>query len=78
MRRRKRSRAADERTAVFYAEHHAPWNRRSFSGMGSRETLIQSQSRISHGFLYMASSSSSLNSLLFASDDSSLCIKIQE
>ena len=43
-----------------------------------KETLIQSQSRISHGFLYMASSSSSLNSLLFASDDSSLCIKIQE
>ena len=43
-----------------------------------KETLIKSQSRISHGFLYMASSSSSLNSLLFASDDSSLCIKIQE
>ena len=43
-----------------------------------KETLIKSQSRISHGFLYIASSSSSLNSLLFASDDSSLCIRIQE
>ena len=43
-----------------------------------KETLIKSQSRISHGFLYIASSSSSLNSSLFASDDSSLCIKIQE
>ena len=43
-----------------------------------RETLIKSQSQISHGFLYIASSSSSLNSLLFASDDSSRSIKIQE
>ena len=43
-----------------------------------RETLIKSQSQISYGSLYIASSSSSLNSLLFASDDSSLCIKIQE
>ena len=43
-----------------------------------KETLIKSQSRISHGFLYIASSSSSLNSSLFASDDSLLCIKIQE
>ena len=42
------------------------------------ETLIQSQSRISYGFLYIASSSSSLNSSLFASADSLLCIKIQE
>ena len=40
-----------------------------------KETLIKSQSRISHGFLYIASSSSSLNSSLFASDDSLLCIK---
>ncbi|MDD6959123.1 MAG: hypothetical protein PUI60_06800, partial [Dialister sp.] len=43
-----------------------------------KETLIQSQSRISYGFLYIASSLSSLNSSLFASDDSLLCIKIQE
>ncbi len=51
----------------------APW-----SNPESRETLIQSQSQISYGFLYIASSSSSLNSSLFASDDSLLCIKIQE
>ena len=40
---------------LFYAEHHAPWNRRSFSGMGSRETLIQSLSDFTwifiHGFV---------------------------
>ena len=42
------------------------------------ETLIKSQSQISYGFLYIASSSFSLNSSLFASNDSSLCIKIQK
>ena len=46
--------------------------------LGIRETLIKSQNQISYGFLYIASSSSSLNSSLFASDDSLLCIKIQE
>ena len=35
----------------------------------TRETLIQSQSQILQRFLYTASSSSSLNSSLFASDD---------
>ncbi len=44
----------------------------------SRETLIQSQNQISYGFLYIASSTLSLNSSLFASNVSSLCIKIQE
>ena len=41
-------------------------------------TLIKSQNQISYGFLYIASSTSSLNSSLFASNVSSLCIKIQE
>ena len=44
----------------------------------ARETLIKSQNQISYGFLYIASSTSSLNSSLFASNVSSLCIKIQE
>ena len=43
-----------------------------------RETLIKSQNQISYGFLSIASSTSFLNSSLFASDISSLCIKIQE
>ncbi len=42
------------------------------------ETLIQSQNQISYGFLYIASSTFSLNSSLFAPSVSSLCIKIQE
>ena len=41
-------------------------------------TLIQSQNQISYGFLYISSSTFSLNSSLFASNVSSLCIKIQE
>ena len=44
----------------------------------SRETLIQSQNQISYGFLYIALSTLSLNSSLFASNVSSLCINIQE
>ena len=43
-----------------------------------KETLIQSQSPILQEFLYIASSYPSLNSSLFASGYSSLCIKIQE
>ena len=43
-----------------------------------RETLIKSQNQISYGFLSIASSTSFLNSSLFASNVSSLCIKIQE
>ena len=43
-----------------------------------KETLIQSQNQISYGFLYIVSSTFSLNSSLFASNVSSLCIKIQE
>ena len=43
-----------------------------------KEALIQSQSSILQEFLYIASSYPSLNSSLFASDYSSLCIKIQE
>lgn len=41
----------------------------------ARETLIKSQNQFSYGFLYIASSTSSLNSSLFASNVSSLCIK---
>ena len=63
---------------------------RGFSGGGAfrhperrktsyvKETLIQSQNQISYGFLYIVSSTFSLNSSLFASNVSSLCIKIQE
>ena len=43
-----------------------------------KETLIQSQSSILQEFLYIASSYPFLNSSLFASGYSSLCIKIQE
>ena len=45
---------------------------------GFKETLIKSQNQISYGFLYIASSTFSLNSSLFASNVSSLCIKNQE
>ena len=44
----------------------------------NKETLIKLQNQISYGFLYIASSTSSLNSSLFASNVSLLCIKIQE
>ena len=43
-----------------------------------KETLIQSQNQISYGFLYIVSSTFSLNSSLFAPSVSSLCIKAQE
>ena len=43
-----------------------------------RETLIQSQNQISYGFLYIVSSTFSLNSSLFTPSVSSLCIKNQE
>ena len=44
----------------------------------ARETLIKSQSQILQEFLYIASSYPSLNSSLFSSGYSLLCIKIQE
>ena len=43
-----------------------------------KETLIKSQSQLLQEFLYITSSYPSLNSSLFASGYSSLCIKIQE
>ena len=57
----------------------------TFSSLGQKErlrdpkeTLIKSQSQILQEFLYIASSYPSLNSSIFASGYSSLCIKIQE
>ena len=56
------------------AFHHPERRKTSYV----KETLIKSQNQISYGFLYIVSSTFSLNSSLFASNVSSLYIKIQE
>ena len=62
------------RQSVYEIQSHidAASKERSHAGFAStanpRETLIKSQNQISYGFLYIASSTSSLNSSLFASN----------
>jgi len=62
----------------FEQSFHSPIKGWHAFGANPRETLIKSKNQISYGFVYIASSSSSLHSSLFASDDSLLCMKIQE